>query len=375
MYQRSRKKILFFAQDGVGLGHTRRLSRIAEYLQKDSSTLMVSGKREISWILSKNCEFIHIPSWQSVGLGAFADPAQSWLESNRDSAVALIRNLCQSIERSYAPDCIVVDHTLGGMYGELHELMISSRAKKIMIMRGITDTEDARRFESNHPSILNAYDAILVASDPKTSDFRPEDSRIPSFVPKTHHVGYVLPDKPDGALVRALHGVKDGQSWIVCSAGGGTNADDFLRHCTDRAARFPQAFFSVVLGPYSSIDAGTLPHYDNLMVHRVSEDLPAMHGSCDIAVVNGGYNSLFESIVGGSHILVFPNQSNPEGDQVTHATRLAQYYPITLLQKKEGLDSALEAALAAVKQATSPTLALDVNGLENIRLAIYKILR
>ena len=370
-----RKKVLLYAQDGIGLGHLRRLSRIAESLQTTYSTLLVSGKREVSWIVPDKCEYIHIPSWSSLGLGLLAKNTQKWLDIDQKSAISLVRSFCEAIERIYKPDCIIVDHTLGGMFGELHELIIRSSARKYMIMRGITDTEDIRRFEQQDPAILNAFDRILVTCDSRTSDFRKEDSRIPSFVPKTKHVGYVLPKKVDATLIREQNAIAQDQLWIVCSAGGGTNAEVFLNHCIEIAPHFKNVFFDVVLGPYSKLNPDAYTNVGNCRVRKVVEDLPEIHSACDVAVLNGGYNSLFESISGGARILVFPNQTNSEGDQITHSRRLAQYYPITILDSVTSLKSQLGVELQALEHDKLYKFALDCSGLENIKKIIDADLR
>ncbi len=370
-----RKKILFFAQDGIGMGHMRRLARVAEELQGPYSTLFVTGKREVVWMLPQKCEFIHIPSWQGLGLGSRAIKGEEWIDIESESAIRMVRMLCFSIERIYAPDCIIVDHIVGGLFGELHSLLLSSRAKKVMIMRGTMEKDDAKHFLEHPSDILNAFNALLVASDPRTSDFQPENSRLPALVHKTKHVGYVLPHTVQASVVRMRHSLPPDTPWVVCSAGGGRNAERFLQHCMKMSEHFPTVFFDVVLGPYTNVEVSRTKHSSNCRVRKVVPDLAEMHAASDVAVINGGYNSLLESISGGARIIVFPNQDSPEGDQYVHSRRLAEYYPVQLLEGIETLQETLGKTLRNCALSDRPSFTLAHDGAGTIRGVLDDLLQ
>lgn len=53
-----RKRILIFVHDGRGLGHLRRLCRLADQLKHDASVLFVTGHRDASYLVPKDCEYI-----------------------------------------------------------------------------------------------------------------------------------------------------------------------------------------------------------------------------------------------------------------------------------------------------------------------------
>lgn len=360
----TQKKILLYAQDGIGLGHLRRLARVAATLQGDYSTLLVSGKREAAWMLPEDCEFIHIPSWSSVGLGPHALPQKQWRALEKEAAIALVQSFVEAIERTYEPDCIIVDHTLTGMYGEIRSMLKKTTAHTFMTFRGIVDEKDARWFESQPRAVHDAIDAILVASDERTSDFGQGDARMPSLASKIQHVGYILPEPGDTASVRASYTIPPGRHWVVCSAGGGKGAEPFLEHCAYLAREFPDVFFDVVMGPYAT--RTEIQPSPNLRIHSIVHDLPALHAAADIAIINGGYNSLLESIAGGARIIVYPNQENREGEQVTHARRLTPHYPVTLLERIDDLREVLQKELSALTP-LRPHFELRTDGAHTIK--------
>src|SRR5688572_15291252 len=62
----AQQRVLFFVHDGSGLGHLRRMCRVADALQGSCASLVVTGHRAVAWMLSAECEFVHLPSWDSI---------------------------------------------------------------------------------------------------------------------------------------------------------------------------------------------------------------------------------------------------------------------------------------------------------------------
>src|SRR5579872_3365057 len=60
------KRIIFFVHDGTGLGHLRRLARIAKNLQGPYSCLIVTGHRAAYWFVSEESEYVHLPSLDNL---------------------------------------------------------------------------------------------------------------------------------------------------------------------------------------------------------------------------------------------------------------------------------------------------------------------
>src|SRR5689334_10872737 len=90
------KRILFFAfEGGTGIGHLRRISRIAAALERRFACLIVTSHREITnWFVSPGCEYVHIPAWDSL----LAEKAAYWgrkpfLPLSVDDAVRLRKGL------------------------------------------------------------------------------------------------------------------------------------------------------------------------------------------------------------------------------------------------------------------------------------------
>ncbi|HWO07173.1 MAG TPA: hypothetical protein VNM40_01160 [Candidatus Paceibacterota bacterium] len=364
--KRTAKKILLFAQDGSGIGHLRRLSRIAEHLQASHTTLLVTGKREAAYMLPPQCEFIHIPSWRSMGHGPHAREETRWRDMSARDAIVFISALCERIHDTFQPECIIADYLPFGMFDELRGLLKRTGARKYLVERGIFDSHDTHRFTASVlDEVRSTYDAVLFASDARISK-ESGGAFTQSLGTRVKHIGYIMPPAVDRMAVRKAHAVPNGP-WIVCSAGGGMKAGQFLAECARAAMAFSDAFFDIVLGPYAAEDAQSFDAAPNCRIRRTQWDLPRMHAASDIAIINGGYNSLLEAVSGGARVIVFPNQQRV-GEQVMHAKQLAEFYPISVLADSSGLSAAITQNMRSLE--SRPTFALDTAGLETLQKEI-----
>lgn len=364
--QSPKKRVLFYAQDGIGLGHLRRLCRLAEGLDDTYAVLIVSAKPEVAWMTPKKCEFVHLPRWGGFGLGVHAATHIPWLPVSKDVAVGMVQSMLEGVVHAFDPDYIIVDHTLVGMFGEVRRILKETRAYTCVTWRGVLDDNDARWFSSLAVDMHDSIDAFLVACDERMSDFRPDSSRLPAFSSKTHHIGYVMPVAVEREVVRERHGIPPTARWVVCSAGGGKQAEIFFDACAMVATKFPDVFFDVVRGPYAETHSGDLLS-ERIRIRDQVHDLSDMHAACDVAIINGGYNSLLEAAHGGGRILVWPNQSNPEGEQVSHTARLSRHYPIVRISDISEFESRIDDALKEVSEESRPQFTLDSDGVRQFR--------
>src|SRR5207249_4339577 len=104
-----------------------------------------------------------------------------------------------------------------------------------------------------------SYDRILVACDPRVVDVATEYQFSPLTASKVVYTGFVAPEiSPERDTVRTLRGLPPSSSWVVCSAGGGTQSEEFLKQCVRIAREMPDVAFDVVFGPRSDISLSCL---------------------------------------------------------------------------------------------------------------------
>src|SRR6267143_1419803 len=174
----SQKRALFLVFDGgTGVGHLRRLACIAKNLQGRFSCLILTGHRAAAHcFFPEECEYIHLPSWDSL----LKSQAGYWgrkpfLFVDKTEAIQLRQGIFRGVIDAFRPDVIFVDHLPLGAYGELEEIMKSTRCLKYLVTRGVlNETENLQQlvFGGNAQDCLRScYHRILVACDRNVFDF------------------------------------------------------------------------------------------------------------------------------------------------------------------------------------------------------------
>jgi predicted glycosyltransferase len=349
-------RILIFTHDGRGLGHLRRLARLGSVLQRHASVLFITGHREASWIVPRECEYIHLPSLDSL------DPRRSrqWgrvpflrCTNSLTAGRALRRDIIASAIERFDPDAMILDYLPLGMDEEMREFVRASpQRRNYFIARGLLgDPIHIRRdifTQSAIESLEENYHMILAMTDQKIIDMAEEYALEPQLAEKLVYVGYAAEPvtAQEREAIRAERGIESGSKWVVCGAGGGKEGEALVQRCWEIAQIFPECTFDIVAGPRSRLLLRSDVRSDEgrIRLHS-SEDrrLPLMHAAADVVISRGGYNSLMEACVGDARILVAPIMTDFE--QVHHAQRLSAFREIDLVESLEDLDLALHQCL------------------------------
>jgi len=373
----AQKRVLFFVYDGGGIGHLARLSKIAGHIQGPCASLVVTGHRSASLIVPEHCEFVHLPSLDSL----FSSRASYWgrqpfLISTKADVLGLREGLLNAIVEFFKPDAIFLDYLPCGKFQEMRKILEQHRSKKYFVLRGVLDLPEIVRAEIFDPMSLrlleDAYERIFVTCDERIIDLSKEYEMTDAVSQKLTYVGYIIEPVSGERLAeaRAMRGLDRHQPWVVCSTGSGKYKEHLLRACEEVALGEPSAIWDIVAGPKaqpneSLRDAGNPAH---IASHREIQELPLWNAACDMIVCHGGYNTLMEAIAGRTPVIVWPG---PDFEQSAHAERLSKYYPVRLVTKVEDLRAQLK-AVARKQPALSEPLGLNTNGLENIRKLLFQ---
>jgi predicted glycosyltransferase len=363
-------RVLLYTHDGLGLGHLRRMSRIAAALQGPCACLLLTGLRDASWVVPTLCEYVYLPSWNSVRpkfAGYLGRPL--WWTTSTERKMELRTSLIRSVFDSFRPHAVLVDHLPGGYEGELLGCLERFRGLAYFVLRGLLDSPEKHRLSAASAAPWgHLYHRILVAADSKIVDVKAEYEVAPLIAQKLVEVGYIGPEPRNPLEARARHGVASGQQWVVCSGGAGYRAEDYLEYCTSVASAFPQVRFDVVFGPMSRRTAPAVANpTGNLRTWSHHRDLPNMHAACDVVVCSGGYNTLVEAISGGAQLIVDPKQIDGNDEQRNNATRWSRYYPLMLSHSQDNLREKIATALTNASLGRGVGKGIEMGGVENVR--------
>jgi predicted glycosyltransferase/glycosyltransferase involved in cell wall biosynthesis len=379
--RRGQARVLFLAKDGPGLGHLQRISRLAEAIQGPCASLVLCGHRSTAWMVSESCEFIHIPSLDSLlPLEQNYWGRQPFVEMERARAMQMRAEMIQSVAKTFRPDAIVVDYLPSGKDQEWLPAIELPIATRYFIVRGVLGDRDIERRQllgdRGAELLERKYDRILIACDQRICNVVEEYGFSPSMAAKAEYIGYVSQPIPPALRMKARQErqLAPNETWVVCSAGGGALGEKLIQECYQAALSLPQTKFDIVVGPRSalpwqfcSVDIHTA---GNIRYQRESRHLAMLHAAADVVVCAGGYNSLVETLEGRARIISCPAQVDVNDEQYTHARRLQKFCTIKLVPRPEDLPAAIQVSIeeaAAAPLKTSGRNLLDFGGAERFR--------
>jgi (S)-2-hydroxy-acid oxidase/4-hydroxymandelate oxidase len=360
----ARKRVLLYAHDGLGLGHLRRISRIAQALSADFSTLVLSGMREAAWIVPPSAGLIKLPDWYGLSrTKAERIGRRPWIDLTGEEALAYRSRAILDAARLYRPDALVVDYLPMGQRRELQPLLETLACPRYLVHRGVADTSDSFILRgAATQEIAACYDRILVASDPRLGDICVADDFCDEAKAITRYVGFVAP--PQRADAAAAGG------YVACSAGGGFQAEPMMLACAAVARRHPSIPFRIVLGPRSRLKVADIDAPANCEVWQHRDDLPDLHRDAAILVSAGGYNSVLEAAFGGAMVIVHPNWTGDDDEQGRFADLLSVHHRVRRLADLDALEAVLLPWWEEAAARPRTPLALDRGGDEAIRAIV-----
>jgi predicted glycosyltransferase len=379
---RHQKRVLLFSFDGgSGIGHLRRLSRIAKALQGPFSCLIVTSHRSPAhWFVPAECEYVHLPAWDSL----LPEKAAYWAREpfitiGPEAALHLRRGLLQGIVDAFKPDVIIVDHLPLGMRGELKHIIENTECRKYLVTRAIqNETEDLARLllaGEAYDSIKRHYDRVFVAIDQRVFDIGAHYQEFDDLRDKLCPVGYIIEPINREAIAGRRHarGLGPGDLWAVASAGGGQHGEETILACCELASAFKSVAFDVVLGPRSRLSPESLSGYvtaaGNLRLHKEVPDMGQFHAAADIVISSGGGQSLMEALQGHARIICVPSRKSEKDDQYVHAASLGRFAAIDVDIDVKQLPAMFAQAVASFRteRVVDRRGEIDVGGTANIK--------
>jgi predicted glycosyltransferase len=379
------RRVALIAHDGTGLGHLRRLCRLAGAIQGPCAALVVSGFREMSWLVPAGCEFVHLPSLDSL----LRSKAREWgrepfLDAPPSQTLPMRQRMLEAAIEAFEPDAIIVDYLALGKNRELRNILSSTKSLKYLVWRGVMDAPSNVRVDlldaESEFVIGKYYDRLVVACDPRIVDVVQEYTLPNVIADKVTYVGYVAPRFTLEALklARTRRGIGADTRWVVCSGGGGKLAEEIVVEAARTVSHLPFVAVDVIVGPRSRAAALEVATYApascDIQVRQSDESLDLLHASSDLVVCPGGYNSTVEAMAGGATLVAAPVQWDTNDEQYIHSDRLRGYYPIHRVLARSELSEAIALALgnSSNKERVRKENMLDLTGIETFRKLLYK---
>ncbi|MBC7541352.1 MAG: UDP-glucosyltransferase [Candidatus Sericytochromatia bacterium] len=303
------RRYLFYAVNGLGLGHVTRLLAIARQIRRRSP------QDQILFLTSSEADSVIY----TEGFAAFKVPSKTIRAETGlrpDLYAKIVQSLTWTAISTFDPHVLIVDTF---PTGSLQELLPVLRwpARTAFVYR-------AQRLELAQSAamqqVLPLYDRIIIPHDPGSETI----PLPPAVEPRVHWVGPIVIREPaellDRAEARFQLGLPQDATVVYVSFGGGGERDAASRfHAVIEAlGDLPGLVLAVAAGP---LFRGRLP--DHPAVRRLDRyPMVAYMRAFDVAISAAGYNSAHELTLAGVPT-VFVALNRGLDDQGDRAGRMA----------------------------------------------------
>lgn len=327
MKTESRKRVFFYVQHLLGIGHLVRASRIAQAMHVAGlNVTMVTGGSHVEGFPGEGIRHVQLPEVfaSNSGFSGLADAnGQPVDEAFQARRVAMLLKAFQDCQ----PHAVIIEAFPFGRRQMRFELLplleaIEHTSPKPLLFSSVRDilqeNRKPGRDEETASTIEQYFDGVLVHGDEnfvRLEDTFPLAQRIAD---KVHYTGLVLPEPAVPAPDRYD---------VVVSAGGGAVGIELIRAALDaRNLLQDQRSWCVITGPNLpaqefEILRQTVPPEVSLV--RFRKDFPGLLMNAKLSISQAGYNTVGDLLRAGCASVLVPFASGGETEQTVRAEKLA----------------------------------------------------
>ena len=326
----TKKRVVFYSQHLVGMGHYFRNRQIIRALVDDYDVYFVDGGRPVSGAtLPKSVQTHHLtPVFKDLTTGYLTSKTgcdiQTVLNARKHALISLIARLC--------PDIFIIEYFPFARWELADELLTAIRKARFLNpdIRVICSLRDVPRCTFDPIricSILNRhFHVLLIHADPQVTRLDDHFSHIDNIRIPIHYTGYV---------VESLNGTGrclQRQNSVLVSAGGGADGYDLIKPCIKAWQRLFQR--GIVEGRKMVIFTGPFmpqAQYASLermcnggpfQMRRFTSQFLQWMQSADLSISRAGYNTCMNILETRTKSILVPGTL--VSDQEFRAHRLSE---------------------------------------------------
>lgn len=361
------KKLMFYCQHILGIGHLIRSMEIVRGLTQDFQICFVNGGEVIqNFQIPQGVTVVNLPGIKTDTEFRELRPVDKSLSLEVVEETRKHQLLSQIA--TFQPDVLIVELFPFGRRRfsfELIPLMEAAKAmgtKVVCSLRDIVVTkQDQARHEAKICRLMNQYfDQLLIHGDPNLHPLEDSFSRVEDLNCEVHYTGYVAQRPENNRLTLVDRWALSRQSpMILVSVGGGRFGHELLKGMVGAAeylsTRIPH-HIQMFAGPFIPESVfwqlkQTGQDYSNLHIHRYTPNLLAYMQQADLSVSMSGYNTTMNILTTGVNALMLPFTGNDDQEQTMRVRRLDDLGVAQMLQtmdvaNSERLAQRVEAALS-----------------------------
>ncbi|MGV0104274.1 glycosyltransferase family protein [Nostoc sp. DSM 114167] len=337
------KRIMFYCQHILGMGHLVRSREIVRGLTKDFQVCFINGGEIIQGFeIPAGVEVINLPAIKT-------DPEFSELQVvddafSLDEAKEIRKNRLLKIFQQFQPDILIVELFPFGrrrFYFELIPLLKLAKSNKgstkiVSSLRDIVVVKPEKqvKHEEKVCNLINKYfDILLVHSDPELVPLEATFSRVNDLKCQLYYTGYVVQEPPKNPILtdedREI--IKSDKPLILASVGGGRFGHELLERVVNTAPFLEKVLphnIQVFTGPFipnsKFKELQEMAKFSkNIYIRRYTPYLLNYMKKADLSINMSGYNTTMNILTTGVRAMILPFTGNQDREQTIRAEKLS----------------------------------------------------
>ncbi|BAZ04720.1 glycosyltransferase family protein [Calothrix sp. NIES-3974] len=387
------KKLMFYCQHILGMGHLVRSMEIIRGLIPEFQVCFVNGGEVIQeFPLPDGVEVINLPAIKTDAefkTLQVVDPSLTLAEVQE-----VRKNQLLEIFQRFQPDIFMIELFPFGrgkfkfeLIPLLEQAKLTQKSVKIVCsLRDIVVTKTNRiEYEEKVCKLMNKYfDLLLIHGDPKFYPLSETFTRLQDIKCQMNYTGFVV-QKPslhptltpeDEAVITSENPL------ILVSVGGGRFGHELIDCIVESAPILAEKIphhIQVFTGPF--IPPEKLHNWQNLTatqknisVSRYTINLLSYMQKADLSISMSGYNTTLNIMTTGAKAMILPFMGNDDQEQKMRAEKLEKLGVVKMIQPQELQPEILTDKIVNYLQQEHNRIKFDFNGVENTTLALKSLL-
>ncbi len=377
------KRLMFYCQHILGMGHLVRSTEIVRGLMKDFHVCFINGGEVVQGFkIPSGVDVINLPAiktdteFQTLQV---VDSTYSLEEVKEIRQQKLLQILDE-----FQPDVLMIELFPFGRRRFSFELIPllervrhqSPTTKIVCSLRDIVvNHKNPIKHEEKVCNLINQYfDLLLIHGDPQFKPLEETFSRVADLECEVYYTGYVVQPQPKKILIA-------NQPLILVSVGGGRFGHELLE-CVIKAAPMIQKTLphtiQMFTGPFMPDDKFNqlqtmAKDSHNLKIERYTPNLLQYMCQADISISMSGYNTTMNILTSGVRAMILPFTGNNDQEQKLRATKLEKLGVVDMIRPEELEPDIFVEKLKGCLQKQPTKMRFDFGGVEKTAGLLKKL--
>lgn len=368
------KRLMFYCQHILGMGHLVRSMEIVRGLTQDFQVCFINGGEIIQGFeIPADVEVVNLPAIKTDSEFRTLQVVDSDLDLAAVEAIR--RDQLLQVYQQFQPDVLMIELFPFGRRKFSFELIplldaIQADGRKTKVVSSLRDIVVTKQNREKHEqkvcTLMNQYfDLLLIHGDPKFQPIEETFSRIQDLQCPVYYTGYVVQPQPVESAILPIH-----EPMILATIGGGRFGHELL----DAVVAVAPALETLI--PHQ-IQVFTGPFYPeeklkalqekakgcrNLWVDRYTPNLLQYMQRADLSISMSGYNTTLNVLTTGVKAMLMAFTGNDDQEQRMRSEKLAAMDLVTTVQPEDLAADRFVALIQSSLQKPQQTVQFDFDG-------------